>query len=91
MLAERRDPSQGAIFRAWMSDHVFPAFTGRVLAVDIAVALRSAKLHVPDPRPVRDGLIAATALVHGMTVVTRNVADFEPTGVPTLNPWLIRK
>lgn len=91
LLAERRDPSQGAIFRAWMSDHVLPAFTGRVLTVDTAVALRSARLHVPDPRPVRDGLIAATALVHGMTVVTRNVADFEPTGVPTLNPWLIRK
>jgi len=87
LLAERRDPSQGAIFRAWMNDHVLPAFTGRILTVDTAVALRSARLHVPDPRPVRDGLIAATALVHGMTVVTRNVADFEPTGVPTLNPW----
>lgn len=88
LLAERRDPSQGAIFRAWMNDHVLPAFTGRILVVDIAVAQRSARLHVPDPRPVRDGLIAATALVHGMTVVTRNVADFEPTGAPTLNPWI---
>jgi toxin FitB len=58
------------------------------LAVDTAVALRSARLHVPDLRPVRDALIAATALVHGMRVVTRNVADFEPTGVPTLNPWI---
>ena len=91
LLAERRDPSQGAIFRAWMNDHVMPAFTGRILVVDTAVALRSARLHVPDPRPVRDGLIAATALVHGMTVVTRNVDDFEPTGVPTLNPWNNRK
>jgi hypothetical protein len=90
LLAERRDPSQGAIFRAWLNSHVLPAFTGRILVVDAAVAQRSARLHVPDPRPVRDGLIAATALVHGMTVVTRNVADFAPTGVATLNPWLVR-
>ena len=87
LLAERRDPSQGAIFRAWLNGHVLPAFNGRVLPVDIAVAQRSARLHVPDPRPVRDALIAGTALVHGMTVVTRNVADFEPTGVLILNPW----
>lgn len=87
LLAERRDSSQGAIFRSWMNDHVLPAFTGRILTVDTAVALRSARLHVPDPHPVRDGLIAATALVHGMTVVTRNVVDFAPTGVKTLNPW----
>ena len=87
LLAERRDPAQGAVFRAWLNSHVLPAFSGRVLAVDTAVAQRSARLHVPNPRPVRDGLIAGTALVHGMTVVTRNVADFEPTGVPVLNPW----
>jgi predicted nucleic acid-binding protein len=87
LLAERRDPAQGAIFRAWLNSHVLPAFAGRILTVDTAVALRSAQLHVPDQRPVRDGLIAAIALVHGMTIVTRNVADFEPTGVPILNPW----
>nr|MDP2192861.1 type II toxin-antitoxin system VapC family toxin [Rhodoferax sp.] len=87
LLAERRDPSQGAIFRTWLNAHVLPAFAGRILSVDTAVAQRSARLHVPDPRPVRDGLIAATALVHGMTVVTRNVADFESTGVLVLNPW----
>ena len=87
LLAERRDPSQGAVLRAWLNDHVLPAFNDRILTVDIAVAQRSARLHVPNPRPVRDGLIAATALVHGMTVVTRNVADFEPTGVAVLNPW----
>lgn len=87
LLAERRDPSQGAVFRAWLNAHVLPAFTGRILVIDTAVAQRSARLHVPDPRPVRDALIAATALVHGMTMVTRNVADFEPTGVSILNPW----
>lgn len=87
LLAERRDPAQGAIFRAWLNGQVLPAFSGRILAIDTAVAQHSARLHVPDPRPVRDGLIAATALVHGMTLVTRNVADFEPTGVAVLNPW----
>ena len=86
-LAERRDPRQGAVFRAWMDAQVLPAFTGRILAVDTVIALRSASLHVPDPRPVRDALIAATALVHRMTVVTRNVADFAPTGASVLNPW----
>jgi predicted nucleic acid-binding protein len=88
LLAERRDPAQGALLRTWLNTHVLPAFNGRILAVDVAVAQRSARLHVPDPRPVRDGLIAATALVHGMTVVTRNVADFEPTGAAVLNPWV---
>ena len=87
LLAERRDPSQGAVLRTWLNDHVLPAFNDRILTVDVAVAQRSARLHVPNPRPVRIGLIAATALVHGMTVVTRNVADFEPTGVAVLNPW----
>ena len=88
LLVERRDPTQGKVFRTWLNDHVLPAFSGRVLTVDIAVAQRSARLHVPDPRPVRDALIAATALVHGMTVVTRNAVDFEPTGVLILNPWV---
>jgi toxin FitB len=87
LLAERRDPPTGAILRAWLDDHALPAFAERVLPVDAAVARRSAALHVPDPRPVRDALIAATGLVHGLTVVTRNVADFAPTGVPLLNPW----
>jgi hypothetical protein len=88
LLAERRDSSQGAVLRAWLNGHVLTAFADRVLAVDAAVAQRSARLHVPDPRPLRDGLIAATALVHGMMVVTRNVADFAPTGVAILNPWV---
>ena len=88
LLLERRDPAQGGLFRIWLNQHVLPAFDGRILAVDAKVALRSARLHVPDPRPVRDGLIAATALVHNMTVVTRNLADFVPTGVATFNPWM---
>jgi toxin FitB len=87
LLVERRDSTQGAMLREWFDKQVLPAFAGRILDVDTAVALRSAQLHVPNPRPVRDGLIAATALVHRMTVVTRNIADFELTGVATLNPW----
>lgn len=84
---ERRDPAQGARLRAWMDQRILPEFAARTLPVDTAVALRCAPLHVPDPRPERDAFIAATALAHGMTVVTRNVADFAPTGVPLLNPW----
>jgi predicted nucleic acid-binding protein len=84
---ERKDAAQGAILRAWMSGPILTRFSGRILPVDIAVAQRCAKLHVPDPKPERDAFIAATALVHGMTVVTRNVDDFKLTGVEVLNPW----
>ena len=84
---ERKDAAQGSLLRAWLEQHVLPEFSGRTLPVDTAVAQRCARLHVPDKRGERDALIAATALVHGMTVVTRNVADFKPTGVPILNPW----
>ncbi|MCL2103238.1 MAG: type II toxin-antitoxin system VapC family toxin [Syntrophorhabdaceae bacterium] len=87
LLTERRDPSQGAIFRTWLEYHVFPAFAGRILPVDTAVARRSAALHVPNPAPFRDSLIAATALVHNMALVTRNEADFQASGVPLVNPW----
>ena len=84
---ERRDPAQGAVLRAWLNVHVLPTFSERILAIDTPVAQRCARLHVPDPCSDRDALIAATALVHGMTVVTRNVSDFKPTGVEILNPW----
>lgn len=86
-LIERRDLAQAALLRTWLNHHVLPTFNGRILAVDTAVALCCGKLHVPDPRSDRDALIAATALVHNMTVITRNVADFKPTGVQIFNPW----
>lgn len=87
LLVERRDAVQGAMLRTWLNDHVLPAFAGRILPVDTKIALRSAHMHVPDPHPVRDGLIAATALIHGMTIVTRNVDDFIRTDGMVLNPW----
>ena len=87
LLIERRDQEQGRILRAWMDRHVLPTFSGRILAIDTAVAQRCAMLHVPNPRSDRDALIAATALVHGLTVATRNVADFEGMGIGVQNPW----
>jgi len=87
LLIERRDQEQGRILRTWMDRHVLPTFSGRILAIDTAVAQRCAMLHVPNPRSDRAALIAATALVHGLTVATRNVADFERMGVGVLNPW----
>ena len=88
LLAERKVPKKGAVLRAWLNDSVVPAFVDRILPVDTETALRSAALHVPNPAPLRDAFIAATAPVHGMTVVTRNNKDFdrfEDLGV--LNPW----
>ncbi len=87
LLMERRDAAQGAALRAWLDRRVLPEFRDRILSIDAAVARRCAQLHVPDPRSERDALIAATALVHGMAVVTRNIADFAATGVPLVDPW----
>ena len=84
---ERKDPKQGAILRMWLDTLVVPEFTGRIFPVDTAVARRCARLHVPDPRTERDAFIAATAIVHGMTIVTRNAADFEATSAKIFNPW----
>ncbi len=86
---ERKDAVQGAMLRSWLEEYVLPEFSERTLPIDTAVAQRCARLHVPDERNERDALIAATALVYGMTVVTRNVADFKLTGVPLVNPWEI--
>lgn len=84
---ERRDEVGGRRLRRWIDDQVVQAFADRLLLIDADVARQAAALQVPDPRPERDMYIAATALVHGMIVVTRNVRDFAPTGVTLLNPW----
>ena len=87
LMVERRDTTQGATLRRWLDTAVLPQFAGRSLPVDDPVSRLCARLHVPDPRPERDALIAATALVHGLTMVTRNVQDFQPMGVTVFNPW----
>ncbi len=88
LLAERADPDRGAVLRRWLDASVAVAFDQRVLAVDGAIARRAAALHVPDPAPFRDALIGATALVHRMAVVTRNVKDFERfNDLDIVNPW----
>lgn len=84
---QRRDATQGARLRSWLDGNVRPAFAGRILPVDEAVATRCAHLHIPDRRNEADALIAATALVHDMIVVTRNTRDFEGTGVVVVDPW----
>ncbi|CAM5792771.1 type II toxin-antitoxin system VapC family toxin [Ottowia pentelensis] len=84
---ERRDAVQGRLLRRWLEQHVMPTFAGRMLPLDIEVARRSAGLQVPDPMPIRDAYIAATALVHGLTVVSRNTRDFAACGAQVLNPW----
>lgn len=85
---ERQDPAQGKMFRTWLDEQVLPAFENRILPVDLQVARMCASLHVPDPRPIRDAMIGATALAHGLTLATRNVGDFEPMGVELVNPWV---
>jgi predicted nucleic acid-binding protein len=83
----RRDQSQGKLLRIWMDTHVLPTFQDRILIFDVAVAQRCAKIHVPNRKSDRDAIIAATAMVHGMIVVTRNIKDYQGTGVELLNPW----
>ncbi len=85
---ERKDKRQGAELRTWLEGQVLADFSGRILPLEVAVVRRCAELHVPDPMPERDAMIAATAMVHGMTLVTRNVIDFQRAKVKLFNPWL---
>lgn len=83
----RNDVAQANRLQSWFEEDLLEVFKGRILSIDVSVARRAARLHVPDPRPERDTLIAATAIANDMTIVTRNVADFEPMGVALINPW----
>jgi predicted nucleic acid-binding protein len=86
-MVARRDPAQGALLEIWINQKVIPAFRGRILSIDTAVAQCCARLHIPNRRSERDALIGATALVHDMTVVTRNISDFQDMGLRLINPF----
>lgn len=88
---ERKDANQGSLLRGWLEQQIIPEFADRTLAIDVTTALRCAGLHVPDKRSERDAFIAATALAHGMTVVTRNIKDFQLVGVELINPWEFKR
>ncbi|ESZ49411.1 PIN domain-containing protein [Mesorhizobium sp. RSR565B] len=91
LLLSRKDTRQATMYREWLDQTLIPQFDDRILSIDTAVVVRCANLHVPDPKPERDALIAATALVKNLTVVTRNTKDFEGTGVKLFNPWIPTK
>jgi predicted nucleic acid-binding protein len=91
LLLSRKDTRQATMYREWLDQKLIPQFDDRILSIDTAVVVRCANLHVPDPKPERDALIAATALVKNLTVVTRNTKDFEGTGVKLFNPWIPTK
>lgn len=87
---ERKDVAQGRMLRTWLEQQVLQGFEERTLSIDTTVALCCARLHIPDRRSERDALIAATALTHAMTVVTRNTRDFDGTGVALIDPWMTK-
>lgn len=87
LALERRKPPQGSALRAWLTG-VRAAFAGRILPFTDHAATLCAAMHIPNPHSERDAMIAATALEHGMTVVTRNVPDFAGTGVQLINPFV---
>ena len=88
---DRKDPKQAAVYRAWLNDHVLKAFSDRVLPFNTSIALKCAQLHVPDPKSERDAMIAATSMVHGFTLVSRNEKDFQHINVEIINPWLTKE
>ncbi len=85
-LLRRKDPEQARVQGAWL-DALVHDFRDRLLPVSLEVAVAWGRLQVPAPRPIADGLLAATALVHDLTVVTRNVRDFAGTRVRLVNPF----
>jgi toxin FitB len=82
----RRDPAQAQAVNRWLG-RLTDVYGDRIVPITAEVAEAWGRLNVPDPVPVVDGLLAATALVHGWTLVTRNVGDVASTGVRLLNPF----
>lgn len=83
----RRDEVQAMRLRNWLDEAVLDGFEGRTLPITLEISRRAAQTHVPNSKPAIDALLGATASVHGLTVVTRNVKDFAELGVPVFNPW----
>ncbi|XAZ26179.1 type II toxin-antitoxin system VapC family toxin (plasmid) [Sinorhizobium sp. B11] len=86
-LVEHNDAVAGKVLRDWLENIVLTAFSGRILPLDEASAVQAAKWHVPNPKPINDAYIAAVAFTRRMTLVTRNVKDFDGIGVMLMNPW----
>ncbi len=82
----QRDPVQAEAYQDWLGT-VLRSYADRILPVDAEAAEEWGRMSVPDPVPIVDGLMAATAKVRGMTFVTRNTADVERTGVALLDPF----
>jgi predicted nucleic acid-binding protein len=90
-LVGARDPKFATQLRDWYRNQLVKQFSQRLLIVDIAIAEAGAEIRAAHRLSVNTSLIAATAKVHGLTVATRNIDDFTPTGVLVLNPWERRK
>ncbi|WHO75519.1 type II toxin-antitoxin system VapC family toxin [Rhizobium sp. BT03] len=88
-LVEHHDAAAGKVLRNWLENSVLAAFSGRILPLDEAAAVQAAQWHVPNPKPINDAYIAATAFTRRMTLVTRNIKDFEGMGVALVNPWAL--
>lgn len=88
-LAEHNDPAAGKVLRSWLNNSVIPTFAGRIVPLDDTASVQAARWHIPNPRPINDAYIAATALTRGMKLVTRNIADFDGMGVSLVNPWTV--
>jgi predicted nucleic acid-binding protein len=86
LLLQQRDVEQATLIRDWFTG-ILDEFKKRILPVTLNCATRAAVLQVPNPRPLADSLIVATALEHELALVTRNVKDFQNVGVPIINPW----